>query len=171
MAKESAKQLMYKYQQLGNNCAEVVISDEVVVKIVSVKNEGKDSKEEPYIYLITNTIDIENTVHIYRKRWKIETCFKHLKSGGLNLEDMNLEFPHKTDILMAILSLVYALTIFTAEEELGSIPIKMQKYRNGKVYLRKSLFLIGKSKIVKIKVWEEFVRLFSNSFTKQLTTY
>jgi hypothetical protein len=155
--KETTKTLMQKHHVLGNNCAEVVISDEIVVKVVSVVNEGKDAKEEPYIYLITNSIDIENTGDTYRKRWKIETCFKHLKSGDFNLEDMNLEFPHKTDILMAILSLVYAFTIFIAEQELGAEPIKIQKYKNGKSYPRKSVFLRGKSVIAKIKTFEEFL--------------
>lgn len=97
--------------------AEIVLGDLVVTNLVSVLNDGNDKDAERYIYLITNRKDIAESGDVYRKRWKIETCFKHLKTAGFNLEAMNLESPHKTAILMSLLSLVYAMTIYLGEEE------------------------------------------------------
>jgi transposase len=155
--KISVGNMMKKHHKKGQLSTEVVIKEEVIVHIVSTKNEGKDKDKEKYIYLITNKEDIENTANVYRKRWRIETCFKHLKTAGFNLEDMNLDAPHKTDILMAILSLVYAMVIYAATEVEQQKPIKEQVYRNGKTFKRKATFMIGKAILVKLKVWSEFI--------------
>jgi Transposase DDE domain len=158
--KSKVKDIMARHHKGGKYHAEIVLKEEVIVNITSTRNDGKDKAIEKYIYLITNRKDIEQAANIYKKRWKIETCFKHLKSAGFNLEDLNMEFPHKTDILMSILSLVYAITIWLAqEEELQEGHCKMQTYANGKTYRRKSLFAIGKEKIVKVKLWTDFTKL------------
>lgn len=154
-----AKQLDQDKNQ-DKSSAEIVIGGQYIVRVVATRNEGKDSGTERYIYLITNNEDITNTANTYRNRWKIETCFKHLKTGGFNLEDMNLEFPHKTDILMAILSLVYAMTIFVAEKSPQIKKISMQKFKNGKVFPRTSIFKLGKSIIFVAKKWKDFVNIF-----------
>jgi transposase len=158
--KSKVKDIMARHHKGGKYHAEVVIKEEVIVNIISTRNDGKDKADEKYIYLITNRKDIEQAANIYKKRWKIETCFKHLKSAGFNLEDLNMESPHKTDILMSILSLVYAITIWVAQEEevIGGQP-KMQTYANGKTYRRKSLFAKGKAIIVKVKLWIDFIKL------------
>jgi hypothetical protein len=167
--KSKVKDIMARQHKGGKYHAEVVLKEEVIVNITSTKNDGKDKAAEKYIYLITNRKDIEQAANIYKKRWKIETCFKHLKSAGFNLEDLNMEFPHKTDILMSILSLVYAITIWLAqEEELQEGHCKMQTYANGKTYRRKSLFAKGKATIVKVKLWTDFTKLFAQICEKSI---
>ena len=158
--KIEVKNILANQLKQGNTSAEIVIGGEFIVRVVGTRNEGKDFDTEPYIYLITNNEDISNAAHTYRKRWKIETCFKHLKSGGFNLEDMNLEFPHKTDILMAVLSLVYAMTIFVAENNCEIKDIPMQKFKNNKVFPRVSTFRLGKSIMSAAKKWEDFINIF-----------
>jgi hypothetical protein len=109
--------IMKDKHKIGVFSAEIVLGDLVITNLVSVLNDGNDKDKDRYIYLITNRKDIAESGNVYRKRWKIETCFKHLKTAGFNLEDMKLESPHKTDILMSLLSLVYAMTIYLGEEE------------------------------------------------------
>jgi len=75
----------------------------------------------------------------------------------LNLEAFNLSGTHKTDILMAVLTLVYALTVKTGEEVQQEEPPKMSEYANGKVYPRVSSYKAGKRKLAKIKTFEQFV--------------
>ena len=40
------------------------------------------NKTEPIIYLITNILNQRRIGKQYAKRWKIEYCFKHLKTNG-----------------------------------------------------------------------------------------
>lgn len=50
------------------------------------KNPDKNAKEE-LVFLISNRTDkAAQIAYIYRVRWKIEHCFKQLKSNGFNLE-------------------------------------------------------------------------------------
>lgn len=58
---------------------------------VILKNPKNDPKE-PFLYLITN-LDLPARAigDIYRLRWKIEYCFKHLKTNGFQLEQINLK--------------------------------------------------------------------------------
>ncbi len=60
---------------------EVVIADEMVSRII-INYNFKEADQ--YIYLITN-LPQEQLLEVpkyYRIRWKIECCFKHLKSNG-----------------------------------------------------------------------------------------
>ena len=87
---------------------EVVLGGEAMAKVFIVKNEAVQNEEaakEPFIFFITNMEKIELAAQDYRKRWKIEVCFKHLKSFGFNLEDFNMAGQHKTNILMAVLTM------------------------------------------------------------------
>ena len=97
---------------------EIVIHDELIFNFVILPNKNYNpnaskskNHNEEYIYLVTNLEDISKIGELYRKRWKIECCFKHLKSNGFNLEDTNLEKPHKIDIMFSILTLVYTFAI------------------------------------------------------------
>jgi len=110
--------------------------------ITIVANEQMNIKD-PYVFLISNMFDYTKVSYLYRLRWKIEVCFKHLKSNGFNLEEMNLDKPEKIELLIAALALLYALCVIKGyiENQTSAIPIK--KYKNGKVYLAISYFRIG----------------------------
>lgn len=47
----------------------------------------------------------------YLKRWKIECCFRHLKSNGFDLEQINLRGKARTKLLMAIVVFAYIISI------------------------------------------------------------
>jgi transposase len=74
------------------------------------KNFKRDPKE-PYIYFISDLTNAKEILKAYTKRWKIECCFKHMKSNGFNMEDLNLKSDNKIMLMMAVVVFTYALAI------------------------------------------------------------
>jgi hypothetical protein len=70
----------------------------------------------------------------YLKRWKIN-ALKHLKTNGLNIEDIALKGDEKIEPMMAILWLLYQLGINEGIIQNKKVPIKFKKYKNGTTYL------------------------------------
>ena len=138
---------------------EVVLGGEAMAKVFIVKNESVQNEEavkEPFIFFITNMEKVEIAAQDYRKRWKIEVCFKHLKSFGFFLEDFNMPHPHKTNILMAILTLAYAITV-KEDPLIVDLPDKDIQYKEGKPYPRKSTFRKGLSRMTQLKSFQSFL--------------
>jgi transposase len=66
--------------------------------------------EEKLVYLRTNLHSRTQAIRLYEWRWQIEVCFKHLKSNGVNLENMNVQGKEKC-LMMVIAVFVYILAI------------------------------------------------------------
>lgn len=107
-----------------------------------IKNPKYDPKE-PYIYFISNLQDARAIASHYLKRWKIECCFKHLKSNGFNIEDINLKVDEKIELMMGILAMVYIMAVREGLLSHKLRPIPMKKYKDGKKYLSISIFRLG----------------------------
>ena len=71
----------------------------------------KDDPKEPLIYLLTSLKQAIKALAAYRLRWKIEICFKHLKSNGFDLEAMNFKNPSKRKLMMAVVVFLYVLAV------------------------------------------------------------
>lgn len=128
---------------------EVVIGEGLIANIMIFPITDSRGKAE-YLYLITNIEDAERVSELYRIRWKIETCFLHLKSNGFNLEEMNLREDYKVNLMMGVVVLLYAISVNTgvlAYEKMEK-PIPLKKYKNGKVCLAKSVFRKGLKKLM-----------------------
>ena len=110
------------------------------------KNPDKNAKEE-LVFLISNRTDkAAQVAYIYRVRWKIEHCFKQLKSNGFNLEEMNFKNPLKVMLMMAITVFLYVLCIVEGLKELKkSKPSDLKIYAGNKCYLTISVFSKGLS--------------------------
>ena len=109
---------------------------------VMIKNPKNDPKE-PYIYFISDLKDGQAIANHYLKRWKIECCFKHLKSNGFNIEDINLKDDDKIELMMGVLAIVYLIAVSEGLLRHLKKPIPLKKYKNGKTYLSTSIFRIG----------------------------
>jgi len=112
---------------------------------VIFKNPKKDPKE-PLVYFISTLKDKKKIVEVYPIRWSIECCFKHLKSNGFNLEDLNLKKPEKIKLMMAIVTFLYVLCIhegLICYEKIKKSDLK--KYADGTITLAISVFRKGKS--------------------------
>lgn len=107
-----------------------------------IKNPKYDPKE-PYIYFISDLQDARAIANHYLKRWKIECCFKHLKTNGFNIEDINLKTDEKIELMMGILAMVYILAVRKGSLSHKRKPIPWKKYSNGKKYLSISIFRLG----------------------------
>ena len=106
------------------------------------KNSKQDYKE-PYIYFITNLEEAVKALECYAQRWKIECCFKHLKSNGFNVEAMNFKDDRKIELMMGIVVTAYAIAIREGIVEQLRKPFLIKKYKNGKQYKAISVFRKG----------------------------
>jgi transposase len=109
---------------------------------VMLKNPKYDPKE-PYIYFISDLQDARAIANHYLKRWKIECCFKHLKSNGFNIEEINLKTDDKIELMMGVLAMVYIMAVKEGLLSHKLKPIPFKKYKDGKKYLSISVFRIG----------------------------
>jgi len=109
---------------------------------VMIKNSKYDPKE-PYIYFISDLQDARAIANHYLKRWKIECCFKHLKTNGFNIEDINLKIDEKIELMMGILAMVYIMAVKEGLLSHKRKPIPWKKYKDGKKYLSISIFRCG----------------------------
>lgn len=53
-----------------------------------MKRNPEDCKDEPILYWMTSLPNPITAGEVYRKRWKIEFCFKYLKTNGFNLQQV-----------------------------------------------------------------------------------
>ncbi len=107
-----------------------------------IKNPKYDPKE-PYIYFISDLHDAKAIANHYLKRWKIECCFKHLKTNGFNIEDINLKIDEKIELMMGILAMVYIMAVREGLLSHKRKPIPWKKYKDGKKYLSISILRLG----------------------------
>jgi len=77
---------------------------------IILKNPRPDADDE-LIHLVSDWDSPSAAAKIYELRWQIEVCFKHLKTNGLNLEQMSVRGKEKRHLMMAIAILVYILAI------------------------------------------------------------
>ncbi|MDJ1486450.1 transposase, partial [Cytophagaceae bacterium YF14B1] len=74
------------------------------------RNENQ-SEKEPLVYLLTNRVKKKRIGKQYRKRWKIEYCFKHLKTNGFNLEQVAFQDTTKIRLLISFVIVAYILAL------------------------------------------------------------
>jgi len=131
------------YKNVG--VAKQIIIGKQAYTFVIFKNPKKGA-DEPLVYFISTLKDKRKIVKAYPIRWKIECCFKHLKSNGFNLEELNFGNREKIKLMMAIVSFLYVLCIhqgILAYAKLKKSDFK--KYRDGTKTLAVSIFRKGKA--------------------------
>lgn len=102
----------------------------------------KPNAKEPILILITNLDEPKYvSVERYGVRWKIEHCFKNLKSNGFDLECMNLKGDARRNLLMAIMVFAYVLSIVEGFKTYATS--RVVTYAEGRVQKAESLFRHG----------------------------
>lgn len=106
----------------------------------------KPNAKEPILILIT-TLDEPKYMSAlrYGVRWKIEHCFKNLKSNGFDLECMNLRGNARRNLLMATMVFAYALSIVEGFKTYAHS--RVITYADGRVEKAESLFRYGIDKL------------------------
>lgn len=115
--------------------------------LLMIPNPKADA-DEPILIFLTTLPPTKRTANLYTKRWKIECLFKHLKSNGYHLEDLNLKDPDKHCLMMALVSIAYVLAIQEGAKHLHNIPI--QTYQDGSKTLETSIFREGLAQLTAI---------------------
>lgn len=112
---------------------------------IILKNPRPQADDE-LIYLLSDWTSPTQAARMYALRWQIEVCFKHLKSNGLQLEQMNVQGREKRHLMMALAVLVYILAIregLLEEQRLqGGVLYKKDKH-SGIEYRAVSVFRKG----------------------------
>lgn len=97
--------------------------------------------------MLTNALNKKKIGKKYANRWRIEYCFKHLKTNGFDLEDMSWRKLGKIRLCLSLVITAYILALregYLAEEKAKKRQIKTEKkYKDGKVYPIVSLFRTG----------------------------
>ncbi len=148
---------------------EVVLAEGLIANIMILPITEPKGKQT-YLYLITNIEDEKKVSELYRIRWKIETCFLHLKSNGFNLEDMRLKDDFKVNLMMGVVVLAYTISVCqgTLFYENSEKPIPIKKYKNGKICLSKSVFRKGLKQLMpRIKSLGQFIKYLENLIFKK----
>lgn len=107
-----------------------------------------DNPNDELIYLLTTLTKKRKAIKAYGIRWSIECCFKHLKTKGFDLEQVNLKGSLKIMLIVAMVSFLY--TICVVQGLLQSRKSKTSDWKifktdkGTKKYLAKSFFKKGK---------------------------
>lgn len=101
----------------------------------------KPGADEAVMIFLTTLSSARYAADYYRKRWKIECMFKHLKTNGYHLEDLNLKDAGKTRLMMAIVATAYLLAVKEGWKIRKEIPIK--SYADGSQWPAVSIFRAG----------------------------
>lgn len=139
------------------------------------KNSNPDNVEEQVIYLLTNVLDKKKIGKKYATRWRIEYCFKHLKTNGFDLEDMSWDELGKIRLCMSLVIVAYATAVREGKLEVEKAKkegLKTEKkYKDGSVYLAVSMFRNGlaylvffASDLVRFTKYLNKIKLQKNSF-------
>ena len=110
---------------------------------LSMRPNPKGTPGEEAIIFLTRVRAVKKTVDQYVKRWRIECLFRHLKSNGFGLEDINLKPVGKSNLLMALVGLAYSLTMRVGHSVANKI--RHINYRDGTTFPAESIFRKGLS--------------------------
>lgn len=97
-------------QPKGKKVSKRIWLEGMELHYIILKNPRPHAEDE-LIFMLSNLTSATQAARLYEARWQIEVCFKHLKTNGLNLEEMNVEGKYKRHLMMAMAVLVYCLAI------------------------------------------------------------
>lgn len=105
-------------------------------------NTGARKGKDKWLILISDQQGIALISATYRKRWGIEVFFLHCKTNGLNLEDLNLKAPGKTQLMIGLVAVAYCLAVAEGLRLEKKKPCKIKHSKN--LYFRSiSIFRLG----------------------------
>lgn len=132
-------------RKVGKSPGKVIHLQDKNLSFVVLKNPDQNAVE-PLIYLLSSLkVTPSRVASRYPIRWQIETCFKHLKSNGFNLEEMNHKGEERSRLIMATVVFAYTLSVCEGLKEYKKVPIN--KYKSGLQRKAYSVFRIGLDRI------------------------
>jgi len=135
---------------------------------VVFKNPKQNAKEE-LLYFISSLVDKKQIITSYPIRWTIECCFKHLKSNGFRLEEINMKDAEKIMLMMGIVVFLYTLCIIEGMKKLKKCkPSDYKKFKDGSIFLTVSFFKKGLDYLnLKFNNLASFIQFLGDTLGKQ----
>ena len=135
-----------------------------------VKNPDKKAKDK-VMYLLTTLDEVPaKTVDRYALRWKIECCFKHMKSNGFQLEQINLKGKARPKLLTAVLIFAYVISIYQGLKQYKKV--RTIKKKNGTVIKAVSVFRYGREKLIgKLTTLKKFIAYINRNIRSESRKY
>ena len=126
-----------KYQAMYQRCTSKnklvrkrIILEGSPFSFFMVPNQKPGAKED-YMIFLTTLPPTRTTAELYRRRWKIESLFLHLKTNGYNLEGLNLKNAGKNKLLLALFAMTYSLAIREGWKRRDLTPLNRYKCKWG----------------------------------------
>jgi len=136
------KYIIKKTRKDGSFVIPIEINGEALY-YVATENKRQEGVEK-FCCFITDRNDTEWTKQAYEQRWNIEVFFKHIKTNGFNLEDMNLKEIDKVRLIISVVSVAYVLCLKEGIIQNEIKPIKLKKdFKTDKTWKSVSLFRLG----------------------------
>lgn len=167
---EAMERKVLKSKKPGKTVGKQIVLEGMELTIVMVKNPKPNTKD-PVIYLLSNREEtpVKIAAH-YPIRWKIEVCFKHLKSNGFDLQTLNLKGTHKENLMMAIVVFAYVLSVNEGLKKYKNVAEK--EYADRTVFKEESAFRYGLNKIFAFcSSFQKFLEYLLNELIVKIPLY
>lgn len=142
------RKIKHRVKRDGFFYSPICINNIDLVYVVLPNSNPKAEKKDHLVRFISDLTNLKQISDAYCQRWQIEVYFKHCKTNGFNLEDLNLKKDDKMLLMTAIVGFAYVLAIVQGLLRMQQKPVKKQYFANqDKYYLRKSIFKQGMDQI------------------------
>lgn len=171
LSHQAMKRKVIKSRVSQKSISKLIEIHGITLQFVAIKNPKNDPKD-PVIFLLTNLIEkpAKLVAEEYCVRTKIEQCFKHLKSNGFQLEQLNLRTKTRCRLLMAVTIFTYVLSINEGLKTYEKVPLKL--YPDGSIEKAVSVFRHGLDQLIsKSKNLIEFYQYFIGQIDETLRRY
>ncbi len=124
----------------------IVLGGQTYRYVIARNSKAGHPNEDDYIYFLTSLKNGAWAAKQYPYRWQIEVTFKHLKSNGFDLEKMRVEGVGKHELMMAIVSMLFAIMVLEGTKFYRDNPRAKQvkeDHCRGKITLVHSTFRQG----------------------------
>ncbi len=89
----------------------IVLGSQTYRYVIARNSKAGYPSEDDYIYFLTSIKNGAWAAKQHSYSWQIEVTFKHLKSNGFDLEKMRMEEVGKHELMMAIVSMLFAIMV------------------------------------------------------------
>lgn len=118
----------------------VIIGDKPLSFVLAKQTDPQ--ADEPLLFLLSSLEETPAKIASrYPIRWKIEHCFRQLKSNGFHLEEVNLQGKARVNLLIAVVVFAYTLSVVEGLKDYHRVPMKT--YADGTVTKSNSVFRHG----------------------------
>ena len=129
--------------------------------------EATRSKDNEFVVVVSNYMNNQDLLSIYRIRWGIECMFKHFKSQGFKFENTHFTKKERIRNLIKLLAVGFAICYFIGlvQNSIKKILIKKHGYK------LKSYFSVGISCVVRLLTsgLRMFYKILSIVFSEKIT--